>query len=149
MPHKGLQSAPPWASLLANIAYYGGESLPTTSPKLPPKKNPTGRHGPSIRQPHYNPPVLSSTQFPQLGRTTNNRHPTLSYPIHNPPIPHGAMIQRQSSTKNLRGASRKPNARSRVRAEFNQLYSSKVPAISAVGWSSPRATPPRKPFDLY
>ena len=91
-------------------------------------QKPPGAYKPNSRQQHYNPPILDSTQFPQLGRTTNNPHPTLSYPIHIPPIPHDAMIQRQSSTKNLRGGFMK-TARTPTRAcRIHSTHASKSPA---------------------
>ena len=107
-PGLGKYSAPQGPTGCAPGALYWsillimGVRKPTVaSPRC--HQKPPGAYKPNSRQQHYNPPILDSTQFPQLGRTTNNPHPTLSYPIHIPPIPHDAMIQRQSSTKNLRG----------------------------------------------
>ena len=100
---QGPTRCAPGAPLLGQYCLLWGESPNMTSPVHHQKPPCAYKH--SSRQQHYNPPILDSTQFPQLGRTTNNPHPTLSFPIHNPPIPHDVMIQRQSSPGGLEGAS--------------------------------------------
>ena len=82
VPHKGQLDAPPGAPLLGQYCLLWGESPNMTSPVHHQKPPCAYKH--SSRQQHYNPPILDSTQFPQLGRTINNPHPTPSYPIHNP-----------------------------------------------------------------
>ena len=98
---QGPTRCAPGAPLLGQYCLLWGESPNMTSPVHHQKPPCAYKH--SSRQQHYNPPILDSTQFPQLGRTTNNPHPTLSFPIHNPPIPHDVMIQRQSSPGGLEG----------------------------------------------
>ena len=79
---QGPTRCAPGAPLLGQYCLLWGESPNMTSPVHHQKPPCAYKH--SSRQQHYNPPILDSTQFPQLGRTTNNPHPTLSFPIHNP-----------------------------------------------------------------
>ena len=110
-PTSMRQEAPYYWSILLTM---GWETMCVHHTYITKNRVTTSNH--SRRQKHYNPPILDSTQSPQLGRTTNNQLPGRSQQeataislyyirstFHLYHMIHDAMIQRQSPTSDLRG----------------------------------------------